>query len=163
MKYLSSAFSLQMLPEGEHNYTINRVGVEQFKDAALRFVVSGSSKGPGVDSYGRPENGGVPSHVPDWDVAAVGHEGTAQALTKILGHEVPVNRQSISLVAGDVLLVAQPTGKRIAYGEEIDFPELSFFIVYFLPAHKCRTLASYWPDELEAALKAAQEREAQES
>ena len=117
MKYLASAFSLQMLPEGEHNYTVRRLTVEEFKFKALTHSYEGYAD------------------VPGWDVCAVGHEGTATALTKILNCRIEVNRLSISLQKGDILLVAQPTGKRISYGEEVDFPELSFFAVEF---HTCQ-------------------------
>ena len=117
MKYLSSAFSLQMLPEGEHNYRIRGLTEGEFKFQALSHSYEGYADCPG------------------WGVCAIGHEGTAKALTKVLGFPVPVNRTSITLHLDDVLLVAQPTGKRIAYGEEIDFPELNFFMVEF---HTCQ-------------------------
>ena len=132
-RYLTSSFSLQMVPAGG-KFEIRCLTLKEFKGEALRYNEPHYSYRPGCS--GQPGSGGYHtlggSWLPGWDIAAVGHEGTALALTKILGFPIPVNRQSITLSREDTLLVAQPTGKRIAYGEEVDFPELSFFCVSFI-------------------------------
>lgn len=39
----------------------------------------------------------------DWDVSAVGHENTAEILTKILDKEVEFNRTNIKIGPGDIV------------------------------------------------------------
>lgn len=48
--------------------------------------------------------------------SAVGHEATAQLLTARFGFEVPCVRSTLTLVAGDVCLVAQYKGPRLPEG-----------------------------------------------
>jgi hypothetical protein len=48
--------------------------------------------------------------------SVVGHQDTANVLTTLLGVEVPMNRVSVRLEAGDVLYVAQVTGGRLPEG-----------------------------------------------
>ena len=135
MKYLSSAFSLQMVPQGA-TLEIKTSSLEDFRELVstepegkpIGFVQDEEAKQGRRTvwaSYRRVLNA----------QSIIGHEGTAKALSTLLECEVPTNRQAIELQPGDELWVAQPTGKRIAYGEEIDFPELSFFIVKF---HTCK-------------------------
>jgi hypothetical protein len=55
-------------------------------------------------------------------ISAVGHEATAQIISVQLGIQVPVNRISIKLVAGDTLIVYQlltrlPEGKVLGVDE----------------------------------------------
>jgi hypothetical protein len=113
MKYLASSFSLQMVPQGatleiEANPIIFEIGYHGGQHAGKCWL--------------------------DDAVSIVGHEGTAKALSLLLDRDILVNRQAISLVPDDILYVAQPTGNRITYGQEIDYPELSFFKITF---HKC--------------------------
>ena len=123
MKYLASSFSLLMLPKGG-NLKIKAVGL--LTEHHYRVV--------GVEEIGLGTNTSPRRAIrsPEWDKAVVGHEGTAQALSAILGVKVVVNRESISLDVGDVVWVVQPTGGRITYGEEIDLPELTLFEVSVL-------------------------------
>ena len=99
MNYVTSSLSLQMVPSGAH------------------LDIS-------------PMTGDGRSHVREWaDKYVVGHEGTAQALSKILGRAVMVDRSPISLQVGDELLVCQPVGNRLAPGTEVSVPELAYFYV----------------------------------
>ena len=135
-KYIASSFSLQMLPNG------GKVEVERISEDEIRCLATKSSPETmysRLDGY--YEVGGNP--ILD-AVSIVGHEGTANALTKILDRNVEVNRQAIQLQPGDILFVAQPTGRRIEYGEEVDFPELVYFRVHI---HVCPGVNSF-PSEL---------------
>jgi len=130
MKYLTSAFSLQMVPEGA--------------DLEIRNICQDTFRG---ECRGWHRGYGVVAGFATTDyIDAIGHEGTAVALSAILGRKVGVNRLSITLEDGDCLLVAQPTGKRIAYGKELDMPELSFFIVRV-----------YYPGQMDEYKSAARE------
>jgi len=135
--YLGSAFSLQMIPSGG---TITVEPVE-FNRSYFIYVEWRHSWAPG-GHYNRVES-------PDF-TSVVGHEGTAKALSTLIGHPVLLNRQAIVLTPDDALYVAQPTGQRIKYGEELDFPELKFFRVTF---HQCPGLDSYSDEKLERELK----------
>ena len=92
MKYVLSAFSLQMLPDG---------GIVRFQpvseETALQFACSA--------------------------ISAVGHPATAD----ILGVEMV--RRSVTLVPGDCAIVAQPSGRRLDVGEEVDTPALKYYLV----------------------------------
>jgi hypothetical protein len=52
-------------------------------------------------------------------VSAVGHQGTAEFLTKLLGIQVPVSRRQIELTLGDRLIVVQPWDVRLNPGQEL--------------------------------------------
>ena len=110
MKYLASSFSLQMIPQG------GRLEIEA---------------NPKIWEIGSHGDNTVGKCWLDDAISIVGHEGTAKALSSLLDRVIEVNRQAIQLQPGDVLYVAQPTGNRIAYGQEIDLPELTFFKVSF--------------------------------
>jgi len=114
MKYIASSFSLQMVPKG---------AVLEVEANPRVFEVS---------LYGDEPVGKCWL---DGAVSIVGHEGTALALSKLLEREISVNRQAVELWPGDILYVAQPTGRRIEYGRELgEDIELSIFRVFF---HKC--------------------------
>lgn len=135
MKYLGSSFSLQMIPEG------GTIEVEAVEFSRFTFV--------SVDSGYSKLGGYYITETPDFH-SVVGHEGTAKALTAMIGHTVEVNRGAITLKEGDRLYVAQPTGQRIEYGKELDFPELKFYKVGF---HHCPPLGSFSTEQLERELK----------
>jgi len=120
MKYIASSFSLQMVPGGG---TFDVRAVDAHSVALYCQHIETWREGKEWASSRRPDF-----------VSIVGHEGTAKALSALTGFEVPVNRQAIQLQPDDRLLVAQPTGNRITYGQEIDCPELTFFEVSF---HTC--------------------------
>ena len=68
--------------------------------------------------------------------SAIGHESTAEFLTRLLGIPVPVRRVAIQLAPGDTLVVFQllqrlPEGKVLSSGELANFP-YKFFIVHVL-------------------------------
>jgi len=57
-----------------------------------------------------------PAEVPADAESVIGHADTAAVVSSILGREIPVNRVSISLNAGDELYVAQLIGGRLPEG-----------------------------------------------
>jgi len=57
-----------------------------------------------------------PTEVPADAESVIGHTDTAAVVSSILGREIPANRVSISLDAGDELYVAQLTGGRLPEG-----------------------------------------------
>lgn len=133
MKYLTSAFSLQMCPQGAH-LEIKAMPADEFRrhteggeDSGSRFIRS-----------------------PGWDVSAVGHEGTAHALTKLTGFPVSVNRASIAVKPGDTLLVAMPAGTRLVPVQEIPEPILSYFLISVL-GDRAEELKSTWSAGYEEA------------
>ncbi len=94
MIYLANSFSLQMLKirrDQELTVYIREVDAEEVK-ALLS-----------TSTY----------------VSTIGHTGTAEFLKMLLGIEVPVNRQSITLERGDKLIVVQPMGLRLQPGQEL--------------------------------------------
>jgi len=52
----------------------------------------------------------------DGFTSAVGHQDLANILTNMLGIDVPYNRATVQLGLGDVLVVAQYVGSRLAEG-----------------------------------------------
>lgn len=66
--------------------------------------------------------------------SAVGHESTAQALSAWAGVEVPFARVTLTLAAGDRMLVAALRGPRLAEGqilskEEVEARGFDFLVV----------------------------------
>lgn len=55
------------------------------------------------------------AHAANGFVSAIGHEGAARFLTRLLGVEVPVNRVAVAMQAGDSALVLRLT-KRLPEG-----------------------------------------------
>ena len=49
-------------------------------------------------------------------VSAVGHADTAAVFSSVLGVEIPCNRATVALKEGDVALVGQYSGPRLAEG-----------------------------------------------
>ena len=49
-------------------------------------------------------------------VSAVGHADTAAVFSNVLGVEIPCNRATVALKEGDVALVGQYSGPRLAEG-----------------------------------------------
>jgi len=90
--YIANAFSLSMLTPPA-TLTVAEVGAEDVKNI-----------------------------IKDGFTSAVGHEATSQIISVQLGVQVPVNRISIKLVAGDTLIVYQlltrlPEGKVLGVDE----------------------------------------------
>ena len=54
--------------------------------------------------------------IPEDVVSCVGHADTAAVLSSLLGREIPCNRESIDLMEGDELYVAQIVGGRLPEG-----------------------------------------------
>ena len=96
MIYLANSISLQMFKDlirkdWELNITLRELDAEEAKVLLSTYFVS-----------------------------AVGHAGTAQFLSSLLGIEVPVSRQAITLKKGDKLIVVQPMGPlRLQPGQEL--------------------------------------------
>lgn len=94
MRYIASAFSLSMLGGEEGVIRVSKFTVED----AVEWLQKGKA------------------------VSAIGHEGTAQIVSEILGVEVPANRVMIKLDHGDEVLVfqllqRQPEGKVLSKAE----------------------------------------------
>lgn len=108
--YISNAFSLQMLSR-EHMWDRNRWGGDYTRSprpVTLQEARKIASKENPID---------------DREVVSiVGHADTAAILTKQLGMDVPFNRQSVRLEAGDMLLVGQYVGPRLPEGAK-ELPE----------------------------------------
>ena len=86
---LANAFSLQMLPRGGFfNILTMRISVAEAKEA----IGSGT-----VESY-------------------IGHADTARILSGILGMEIPVHRERMTVENGEEFLVAQYEGDRLPEG-----------------------------------------------
>ncbi len=111
--YISNAFSLGMLQVSPEPLTI-RVRVLSLEEAKSLL------------------RGGF--------ISAVGHQGTADILTALLGVEVPFNRVAIRLIPGDHLIVFQ-LGVRLQEGQILSEEEVlslyregkaSFFLVEVL-------------------------------
>ncbi len=112
-KYVTSSFSLQMIPGGGH-LDVEAVDADRAKAFYCTLIPEGG-QGDGFVSVG------------DEIIWRIGHEGTARYFG------VPVNRTPITLAKGDQVLVSQPVGERLNPGAEISAPKLSFFIVSVLP------------------------------
>jgi len=96
--YLSNAFSLSMLTKLPVNVSVSEISIEQVKQVL---------------------KGGFTS--------AVGHEPTAQLMSKLLNIPVPFNRIQVALNVGDILVVLQllqrlPEGKVLSEEEIQAFP-----------------------------------------
>lgn len=87
MIYLGNAFSLQMLnPDKVNTVVVSPLTVQEVKKLLTEFT------------------------------SVVGHQDTASVLSASLGINIPMNRINISLIPGDVLIVAQLTGGRLPEG-----------------------------------------------
>ena len=64
-------------------------------------------------------------------VSAIGHEDTANVVSKLLNVEIPMNRISVNLGNNDVLLVAQLSGGRLPEGATTipDGMNIQFWVV----------------------------------
>ena len=89
MKYISNAFSIQMIANiiMKGGVDIHFTEISDLKEIKEAEIIS-----------------------------AVGHPDTAAVISDLLGKEVPANRISISLEKGDVLYVAQLLGGRLPEG-----------------------------------------------
>ena len=104
--YLATAFSLNMLEAGGYTVSVNTI----HRDGVRNILSQGEVK------------------------SFVGHQSTADLLTTILGTEIRMNRESLSLpLAGRwSLIVAQYTGPRLMEGAT-ELPEgakMVFWQVY---------------------------------
>jgi hypothetical protein len=86
MKYLANAFSLNMIERSPARIRTERVGLLEARELA------------------------------EMAISAVGHESTAAIFSRLLGRRVPVDRFSLQLKPGDVLLVGQYSGPRLPEG-----------------------------------------------
>jgi hypothetical protein len=113
MKYLVNSFSLQML-QGDSDISIKEISREN----VINILYHQNHQG---------------LYIPDFE-CCVGHQDTANVLTKILGYgSIEMNRINISLNKGDIVIVAQLTGGRLPEGAK-ELPEgysFKFFKVTF--------------------------------
>ena len=75
--------------------------------------------------------------IKDGFVSAIGHEATAKIISTQLGVQVPVNRISIKLTSGDVLVVYQlltrlPEGK-VLNEEEMKQVQAKWYVCFVAP------------------------------
>ena len=78
--------------------------------------------------------------VPDCE-SAVGHEGTAQLLSQILGRPIEVCRKTLQLKEGDTIYLFQLLGPRPSEGKVYSKEELSTLPYCFL---KVRIFLPFW-------------------
>ena len=90
MKYLSNAFSLQMVTDHLENGVNIHAETADMAEVAEAMV--------------------------DGAKSAIGHTDTAAVVSNMLGQNVPAQRVNISLAKGDILYVAQLTGGRLPEG-----------------------------------------------
>lgn len=107
MKYLSNAFSLNMVAQNG-NVQMFETTLEKFKDGLLDDSVQYKS--------------------------VVGHQDTADLMAAVLGVDVAFNRESVTLNPYDMLFVCQFSGPRLPEGTKI-LPEGATFR-YFLIFNK---------------------------
>jgi hypothetical protein len=67
-------------------------------------------------------------------ISAVGHPGTAQLLTELLGIEVPVNRVAVQLKSGDIGIHFVLT-QRLPEGKVLSKEELAKLDYYFVASY----------------------------
>lgn len=106
MIYLANAFSLKMLGRERASIKVFPSNVEEVREIVLQFPV----------------------------VSIVGHDGTAEVFSQLLGVTVGVNRVSLTLGEGDTLIVGLPSGGRLPEGkvltkEELEKIQLDWYIV----------------------------------
>jgi len=115
--YLANAFSIsmveQLLQRGPVTLRLERISAE----TAKFFLTSQSF------------------------ISAIGHPATANALSKLLGINIPVNRTAISMSEGDLLIVFQISIGRLPPGKELTEEEIlkaynegkAFFVLVYSP------------------------------
>ena len=101
--FVSNAFSLSMLTSFPANLRVNEVGLEDVKE----FLQENSF------------------------ISAVGHQSTADVMSRLLGIQIPFNRIQIQLKEGDVVIVFQLL-TRLEEGKILTEDELSKLQFKFL-------------------------------
>jgi hypothetical protein len=66
--------------------------------------------------------------------SAIGHEATAQVLSKRLGQEIRVDRKPVSLQVGDQVLICQISGGRLPEGKVLNEQEVNELPVIYIRA-----------------------------
>ncbi len=94
--YIANAFSLSMLKEPEATIHVRRISLEE-----ARSIVQRAAR----------------------ITSAIGHAGTAQLLTQLLGVEVPAERIQLRLGKGSKLIVFQIL-TRLGEGQVLDYEQL---------------------------------------
>jgi hypothetical protein len=107
MVYISNAFSLQMA--GEYDCHTHRVSIEEARHLVVGLV-------PGHYLCRGAEKDGIAAVCGLVAQSCVGHSDIAAVLSGLIGHTVPVNRVSVSLLPGDTLVVGQYVGSRLPEG-----------------------------------------------
>jgi hypothetical protein len=107
MIYLSNAFSLQM--QGENECTTHQCSLEDAKNILVNLV-------PGPYINRKEEKNGTDAIYKMTAQSCVGHADVAAVLSELIEFDVPVNRISIKLNPGDILVVGQYVGPRLPEG-----------------------------------------------
>jgi len=161
--YLSNAYSLQM--QGENDCSTRRVTLGEAKNAILSLV-----PGPYIDR--ESEKDGSDAVIALTAQSCIGHADIAAVMSGLIGFDVPVNRVSVSLQPGDVLVVGQYVGPRLPEGckELPDGARIEWYIVSCRKAGEivkleeirsdlARAAADFeWPDVGEKSLRAVVEK-----
>jgi len=161
--YLSNAYSLQM--QGENDCSTRRVTLDEVKNTILALV-----PGPYIDR--ESERDGSDAVVALIAQSCVGHADIAAVVSGLIGIDVPVNRVSVSLQPGDVLVVGQYVGARLPEGCKAlpDGAQIDWYIVSCrkagaivgleeVRADLAKAAADFeWPDVGEKSLRAVVEK-----
>lgn len=143
MIYLANAFSLQM--QGENECTTRRITLDEARRNIIDLV-----PGPYIDR--ESEKSGNDAVVALTAKSVVGHSDIAAVLSGLIGFDVPVNRVSISLLPGDMLVVGQYVGPRLPEGCKT-LPESARIDWYIVSCRKAGAIATL--EEIRADLKEA--------
>jgi hypothetical protein len=163
MIFLSNAYSLQM--QGENDCSSRRVSLAEAKKIVLSLV-----PGPYIDR--ESERDGSDAVYALTAQSCVGHADIASVLSGLIGFDVPVNRVSVSLKPGDVLVVGQYIGPRLPEGCKA-LPDGARIEWYVVSCRKPGAIAKLeeirddlanaaanmeWPEEGEKLLRATVEK-----
>jgi hypothetical protein len=107
--YISNAFSLQMA-SGFDCHT-HRVSIDE-----ARELVMGLVPGKYLCRGAEKEKDGSDAVCELIAQSCIGHADIATVLSRLIGFDIPVNRVSVSLKPGDVLVVGQYVGPRLPEG-----------------------------------------------
>lgn len=115
MRYFSNAFSLNMLSED----TFARTTIEVFDFDRLHEDCHGDNNSTCEFCHDCTPIAYAKSFLKHNHISCIGHEDTVNILSALLGTTVPFNRQTVMLVPGDELLVAQYVGPRLPEGTKV--------------------------------------------
>jgi len=115
--YLANAFSLSMVEQLLQRSPVT-LRLERINTETVKFFLTSQSF-----------------------ISAIGHAATANALSKILGINIPANRTTITMSEGDLLIVFQLSIGRLPPGKELTEEEIikaynegkAYFVLVYSP------------------------------